>query len=578
MLKLRSRQKNKLATVLCFALFLIWACGPISEPATPPDQNPSTNESLIADSAAVVSAHPIASEVGVEILKKGGNAIDAAIAVHFALSVVYPRAGNIGGGGFMIYRETNGNAYSLDYREMAPALAHRDMFLDENGEVDKTISMSSLSASGVPGSIMGMWEAHQEFGSLPWEELVNPSVEIALDGFYLTKKEAEKLNSIREELLDLNGPNPYMKSEEEWAEGDQIVLEELGLFLLEIQKFGPSIFYSGPFADSLSVQMEQGGGHIRSADLESYEAVWRDPIIWDVDEFTFISMGPPSSGGILLAMMTKSLHEMGIGKEEFQSQRMVQMLTEVQRFAYADRASHLGDPDFWDIPLEELISDSYLSERINEINFEKAGSSDSIDAMMLSESEETTHFCVVDKWGNAVSITTTLNNSFGSRILASHGKYFLNNEMDDFSAKPGSPNYYGLIGGEANAIEPGKRMLSSMTPTIVEKEGELILVLGTPGGSTIITTVLQGILNALVFQMDAQSAVSAPRFHHQWLPDVIFAEQDAISEETRNELIELGYTFEEREAIGRLEMIKILPNGKLEAGADHRGDDKANGY
>jgi gamma-glutamyltranspeptidase/glutathione hydrolase len=568
---------TRISIYLLFSIALFWACGPNASTEESEQSQSDTSQGLIADSAIVVSAHPIASQVGVDIMKQGGNAIDAAVAVHFALAVVYPRAGNIGGGGFMVYRASIGDAFTLDYREKAPALAFRDMFVDDSGKVNRDLSLSSLLASGVPGSVEGMWQAHQRFGKMEWQYLIQPSIDLAQNGFALTAQEANLLNEKGDHLEDLNGPNLYVRGGD-WEAGDSIFMPELAMLLRSVRDSGRKGYYEAYPADSLHQQMINGGGLIRKQDLVDYQAVWREPIRYSWDEYELISMGPPSSGGILIAMMLEMVKAYDLSEMGFQSTSYSHLLAEVERRAYADRSAHLGDMDFWPVPTEGLMDVQYLAERMADSNPAMAGKSNSITPGFPKESEETTHFCVVDPQGNAVSITTTLNGNFGSGILASGGSYFLNNEMDDFSAKPGEPNYYGLIGGEANAIEPGKRMLSSMSPSIVTKNDSLYIILGTPGGSTIITTVFQGILNITEFGMGAQEATDAPRFHHQWLPDRILAEPAAFNDEVREDLGQMGHGIEERAEIGRMEIIKVLNNGKLEGGADPRGDDAAKGY
>lgn len=581
-MKLFRPEKSKLLYLL-IGLFLIAACASNSDPSESKEEGVTqeTVTGVLADSAMVVSAHPLASQIGIDILQNGGNAIDAAVAVHFALAVVYPRAGNIGGGGFMVYRSQNGTCYSLDYRETAPELAFRDMFLDDSGHVDRNLSLSSLLASGVPGSIEGMWQAHQRFGRLGWEELIQPAINLAEFGFALTKGEAEILNDFSVEIKAKNGLNPYLKGnspEEAWQEGDSLFLPDLAILLKSVRDSGRKGFYEAFPADSLHNQMLKGGGFIRKSDLINYQAVWREPIRFKWDEYELISMGPPSSGGILLAMMLKMLDSYDLASLGFQSMESVHLMVEVERRAYADRSMHLGDMDFWDVPADGLMNSNYLTNRMTDFDPLGAGISDDIEPGYPKESEETTHFCVVDAKGNAVSITTTLNGNFGSGILADGGSYFLNNEMDDFSAKPGEPNYYGLIGGEANAIEAGKRMLSSMSPSIVTRNDSLFIVLGSPGGSTIITSVLQGILNITEFEMGAMEAIRAPRFHHQWKPDWIYVEPEAIEDSIREDLEQMGHSFKPRESIGRMEIILVRGDGSLEGGADPRGEDKAVGY
>lgn len=535
---------------------------------------------LVTDKAMVVSAHPLASQVGVEILKKGGNAVDAAIAVQYALAVVYPAAGNIGGGGFMVVRKANGETFALDYREKAPAAAHRDMYLDENGEVIKDLSWLGHLAAGVPGTVNGMFKAHEKLGSLPMAELIQPSIDLAADGFALTEKEAKGLNRAAERLEKYNTLTTAYQKEGEWKTGDQIVLRDLAETLMRIRDEGNAGFYEGKTADLLVAEMERGKGIMTHQDLKDYEAIWRTPVKGEYRGYGIISMPPPSSGGVALMSLLKSVEPFPLGDYPHLGTQAVHLITEAERRVYADRATHMGDSDFYPVPMEGLLTDSYISDRMEDYNPQTASNSDDIAAgtPAIKESEQTTHYSIVDAEGNAVSVTTTLNGGYGSYVVAGGTGFLLNNEMDDFSAKPGEANKYGLIGAEANAIEPGKRMLSSMTPTIVEKEGKLFMVVGTPGGSTIITSVLQNIVNVIDYGMGMQESVAAPRFHHQWKPNMVFHETDAIEPEVKETLEKMGHTLMDRGRIGRVDAILVLPDGKLEGGADPRGDDSAKGY
>lgn len=536
---------------------------------------------LVTERTMVVSAHPLASEIGVEIMKRGGNAVDAAVAVQFALAVVYPNAGNIGGGGFMVYRGNDGTALSLDFRETAPALAHRDMYLDEDGNARSEWSRLGHRAAGVPGSVAGMFAAHERLGKLPMKVLVQPSIDLAEEGHVLTAAVATGLNRFSE-VIDRHSTQPSVYgSKSDWKEGDWIKHPELADTLRLIRDHGAAGFYEGDTANKIVSEMERGGGLISHDDLRNYRAKWRDPIISEYKEYRLITMGPPSSGGIALSQLLTIVENFPdrIAKG-FQSVEAVHLMVEAERRVYADRAEHLGDSDFYPVPIKGLLDVDYLLKRMSNFDAEKASISENISAGEPAgiESEETTHFSVVDAEGNAVSITTTINGSYGNKVAVGGGGFLLNNEMDDFSAKPGVPNMFGLIGAEANAIEPGKRMLSSMTPTILEKEGALFMVVGTPGGSTIITSVFQVILNVLEFNMTMQAAVSAARFHHQWKPDAIQASRDALTAETRAKLKEMGHEMRERPPIGRVDAILILPDGRLEGGADPRGDDAASGF
>lgn len=532
------------------------------------------------DHGAVISAHPLASHIGVDILKKGGNAVDAAIAVKFSLAVVYPNAGNIGGGGFMIYRSHTGESSALDFREAAPSAASRDMYLDKNGDPITDLSLYGQLAAGVPGAVAGMDEAHKKYGSLTWASLLAPAIELASKGFPITAMQAREFNENQARFMQHNPKGAAIIREKEWVEGDIFVQKELAATLKRIAKQGRDGFYKGETAKLIVQEMKRGNGLISLADLNSYKAVWRKPITGEYKNYKIISMPPPSSGGIALMALLQSVEPYPLASWGFQGDSTVRVMVEAERRVYADRASYMGDPDFFKVPMAELLDKSFNQQRMSKIDISKATPSAAVKASVFPgyESDETTHFSIVDKEGNAVSLTTTINGSYGSCVWVAGAGFLLNNEMDDFSVKPGSPNMYGLLGGKANAIEPGKRMLSAMAPTIVEQDGQLKMVVGTPGGSTIITSVFQAILNVVEFGMDAQASVSAARFHHQWQPDRIDVEKEAISEAVRRSLEKDGYSIYKRGNIGRMENIIRLPNGKLQTGADHRGDDFAAGY
>ena len=521
----------------------------------------------------VVSAHPLASEVGINILKKGGNAADATIAVQFALAVVYPSAGNIGGGGFFVYRTNNGSCSTLDFREKAPLTSTRDMYLDSNNKVVNDLSLYSHLAVGVPGTVDGMVNIHEKHGQLPWEELVQPAIDLATNGFELTRLEANKLNRFNKTKGAINKNSEYYK--ENYSEGDSIFLPHLSKTLVLIRDYKRAGFYSGETARLLVKEMSLNGGKITQKDLDSYQSIWRDPIISFYKGHKIISMSPPSSGGILLTQMLKMAEHFPLRDFGFHSLKSVHVMSEIEKLSFADRAKHLGDPDFYKVPEKFLIDSLYLLERISKINMDSSLLSSNIYAgeFNLKESEETTHFSIVDKYGNASSLTTTLNGSFGSGIIVDSAGFLLNNEMDDFSIQPGYPNMYGLVGGEANSVEPSKRMLSSMTPTILEKDGNLFMVLGTPGGSTIITAVFQTIINVIDFDMSIEQAVNVPRFHHQWYPDEIKLEKDIAKDSNLIfQLKAMNHQLNFVSSMNRVDAILVDEN-KYFGGADNRGDD-----
>lgn len=531
------------------------------------------------DSAMVVSAHPLATQVGVAMLRKGGNAIDAAIATQFALAVVYPSAGNIGGGGFMVLRMKNGATSTLDYREKAPAAATRTMYLGKDSSIIAGLSERGHLSCGVPGTVAGLFEAHRKYGKLPWNELIQPAIDLALKGFTLTEKEAAGLNVIQSDLKLYNSIVPDFLIRDKWMPNDTIRLTDLGKTLERIRDLGVAGFYEGETADNIIAEMQRGHGLVTHDDLKNYRAIWRDPIIDRYKDYKIISMGPPSSGGIALVQLLKSIEPYPVADWGHNTAPYIHLTTEIERRVYADRAAYLGDPDFFNVPVHKLVDKLYLEERMNTFNPSHATPSAKVGAGKITpESSHTTHLSVVDARGNAVAATTTLNDYYGSRVVVAGGGFFLNDEMDDFSTKPGIPNMYGATGDEANKIEPDKRMLSSMTPTIIEHNGKLFMVLGSPGGTTIITTVFQTILNVVEFNMTMQEAVSARRIHSQWLPDEIQPEENALDREAVEDLTAMGHIIGANRDLGRVDAILVHQDGTLEAGADPRGDDSGDGY
>ena len=529
------------------------------------------------DHAAVVSAHPLASQAGALVMQKGGNAVDAAIATQWALAVVYPGAGNIGGGGFMVARLSNGTTLTLDYREKAPGKATENMYVDTaTGKANTRLSQNGHLAAGVPGTVAGLFESHR-YAKLPMATLLEPAIQLAEKGFVLTEREAGGLNRYRNQFERYNTTLPAFVKDGDWKAGDTLVQKDLAQTLKRIQKHGAKGFYEGETAKLIVNEMERGAGLITLDDLKNYKAAWRTPLQHTYRGYTIIGMPPVSSGGILVQQMLAILEKYPIGQMGFQTPETVQLITEVERRAYADRAEHLGDPDFYKVPLRTLVDPAYLEQRMADLKPGVAGKSSDVGHGIIPQSEETTHLSVIDPDGNMVAVTTTLNGGFGSKTVVGGAGFLLNNEMDDFSVQPGVPNMYGAIGGKANAIAPGKRMLSSMTPTVVLKDNKPFMVVGTPGGTTIITSVLQSILNVIDFGMNATDAVNKPKFHHQWLPDEIAVEK-TFPLQVRDALEKMGYKIVERDAIGRTELILVKPDGKIEAAADKRGDDSIAGW
>lgn len=549
-------------------------------------QAPQTSQTVteigpIGEKAMISSAHPLATKVGISILKEGGNAIDAAIAVQFALAVVFPRAGNIGGGGFAVIRMSNGEIASLDFREKAPLAAKRDMYLDSEGEVIDGLSIIGHKAAGVPGSVDGMFQLHEKYGSLPMAQLIQPAIDLAFYGYTLTEDAAYQINLKKPDLRKVNGSEFFLAKEEDWIEGDTVKYTELASTLSQIRDRGREGFYGGIVADQIVKEMQLGGGLITKEDLASYESAWRMPLVGNYRGTRVISMPPPSSGGVALLQLLKGAQGYDIKKMGHNTTETLHILTELERRVYADRATHLGDPDHYEVPVDMLLDDDYNKNRFSDIKQKNKTDSQDIKEgeVEIIESVETTHFSIVDENGNAVSITTTLNSFFGCKVFVRGAGFFLNNEMDDFSAKPGVANQFGLVGGEANAIVPEKRMLSSMTPTIVEKDGKLKMVVGTPGGSTIITSVFQTIMNVLDHDMTMQDAVNAKRAHSQWLPDRVLIEKGGVDESVIEGLEAIGHKIEYRNSMGRMDCVLVREDGSLEGGADYtRGDNYAEGY
>jgi gamma-glutamyltranspeptidase/glutathione hydrolase len=528
----------------------------------------------------VVSDHSQSSRAGVEILKKGGNAVDAAIATEFALAVCYPEAGNIGGGGFLVIRTNEGKIDAIDFREKAPVNASMNMYLDASGNVIEGLSTNTHLASGVPGTVDGLLVVHSKYGKLPFRELIQPAIDLARNGFPVTKSQAQSLNGNRKVFIKRNTRWPAFVKDSLWKEGDILKQPELAVTLTLIRDNGRDGFYSGKTAELIVKEMKRGNGIITEQDLKDYKSVWREPLTGGYRNFRIISICPPSGGGITLLQLLSMCENYPLKVWGFHSPEAIHLMVEAERRAFADRAEFLGDPDFINVPVKKLLDRKYLLDRMMTFNPVKASLSADIGHGQPEgyTSEQTTHYSVVDPMGNAVAVTTTLNNTYGNSVVVDGAGFLLNNQMDDFSVKPGFPNMYGLVGGRANSIVPGKRMLSSMTPTIVEKDGKLFLVVGSPGGSTIATTVFQVIINTIYFDMNIQDAVDAARFHHQWLPEYVFYEKNSLDSTVIKKLELMGHNLKTRNSIGLVNAIQILPDGTRAGGADHRGDNVASGF
>jgi len=528
------------------------------------------------DNGAVTSAHPLASMVGAAMMQDGGNAFDAAIATQLSLAVVFPGAGNIGGGGFMLARKVNGELIGIDYREAAPAKASRDMYLDEQGNPIDGKSTRGASASGIPGSIAGMISTHA-YAKLPFAKLIEPAIEFAEFGYVISEREAKGLNADRANFLKYSSAPSAFTQKEVWKAGDTLIQPELAATLKRIQAKGLAGFYEGATAEYIVKEMQHSGGYVGLEDLKNYKPKFRKPLEFDYRGHHVISFAPPSSGGILIAQMMQMIAPFNVEKMGLNTLSSVNLMVESQRRAYADRAEHMGDPDYWKVPTKTLISNSYAQARMSDYKEGVAGSSKITVAGGAHESEQTTHLSVIDKEGNMVAITTTLNDTYGNKTIVAGAGFLLNNEMDDFSVKPGVPNMYGALGGEANSIQPGKRMLSSMTPTLVTVKGKPYISIGTPGGTTIPNQVYEGLVNIIDHKMTIKQAIDATRFHHQWIPDVVALESD-FPEDIEAGLKNMGYKTIRRGKFGRMDGILISVDGKRMAAGDKRGDDSVAGY
>ena len=573
-----SSAKNTLILLLLLMICLQVSAQHIGEKVDIDPFHYSIQKDATGKNGSVVCAHPLAAKVGLDILMQGGNAIDATIATQLALAVVYPEAGNIGGGGFMLARWADGKAITLDYRETASAAASADMYVDKaTGKPDMDLSQAGHLAAGVPGTVAGLFAA-MKYAKLPFKTLIQPAIELAEHGFVITQREADNLNATAAEFEKYNTVIPVVvKKNGAWKAGDTLVQKDLANTLKRVRDNGEKGFYEGETAALIVAEMKRGRGIITLADLKGYAAKERSPITFTYKGYEIVTMPPPSSGGILLEQMLKMLENRPLPQYGFHSLKSVQLITEVERRAYADRAKYFGDPDFYNVPVDSLVNDAYLQQRMANYDSTQAGNSTVTREGSIKEHDQTTHFCVIDKEGNCVSVTTTLNGWYGSKTFVGGAGFLLNNEMDDFSVQPGAPNMYGAVGGKANAIAPHKRMLSSMTPTIVLRNGKPYMIVGTPGGTTITTSVLQCIVDAIDYHMSPHDIVNSPKFHHQWLPDRIDVEAD-FPQDVQAQLQQMGYKINQRKAWGAVELIKIDSDGHITSAADKRGNDDAEGY
>ena len=565
---------HKVKVVLSIGIFFLCVTNICAQLKIDP-YNYHVKKNIECRNGVVVSAHPLASEVGLQMLKKGGNAFDAFIATQWMLSVTYPWAGPLGNGGFMVARLSNGKIITIDFRETAPAAATKDMYI-RDGKGDTKLSQNGHIACGVPALVAGLFAAHK-YAKLPMSVLMQPAIDVAQKGFKITSQEAGRLNTKKSDFIKNNIVTPIFVKEKGWKEGDTLIQKDLAATLIRIRKEGSKGFYEGKTAQLIADEMKKAGGIITLQDLKNYKIKFRAPIVFNYKGYTVAGMGLPSSGSILLEQMMKMVEKRNIGSLGFHQPASVHLMIEAERRAFADRGEYLGDPDFIKAPVKTLTSEKYLEERMKDFN--PLAATKSVDVkpgVIKKESEETTHVSIIDKDGNCVSATSTLNAGYGSGVVIAGTGVLMSNSMDDFSIQPGVPNMFGAIGGDVNAIAPNKRMLSSMSPTIVLKNNKPFLILGTPGGTTIPTSVYQVILNIIEFKMNTKDAVNEVRFHHQWLPDMVFVEK-GFPENLSKKLEAMGHTIKEREGLGRMELIKIN-NKNLEGVADARGDDHAAGY